>query len=144
MSCRTPPKSKMTARRLVAGATRALGRLGRAGRLTIAGEWHPAALLHALLVQLAALGALVAIARELAHRVVGAGLVPLAVSLGAAADRQERRGDDEQEALPSGHVGHGTMPPTDAGHHDRGKSPETRVAGPAQYAVGALAARGPR
>src|SRR5258705_10839360 len=89
MSHRTPPKSKMTARRLVAGTTRALGGLGRAGRLAIAGERHPAALLHALLVQVAALGALVAIARELAHRVVGAGLVPLAVPPRASAHRQE-------------------------------------------------------
>src|SRR5258705_9173354 len=113
MSSRTPPKSKMTARRLVAGTTRALGGLGRrAGRLAIAGERHPAALLHALLVQLAALGALVAIARELAHRVVGAGLVPLAVPLRAAAKRPEARGRCGQEAKTCWQVGLGGSCPT--------------------------------
>src|SRR5258705_1870557 len=136
MSSRTPPKSKMTARRLVAGTTRALGGLGRrAGRLAIAGERHPAALLHALLVQLAALGALVAIARELAHRVVGAGLVPLAVPLRAAAEPQERRGDDGQEAMPAGHFPHGVKPPTHTGDHHRREAPASPVGGPAPYHV---------
>src|SRR6185295_16168788 len=137
--------SKTTARRLVAGATRTLGGPGVERGRAIARERHPAALLHALLVQVALLGrALVAIAVELGHRVVRARLVPLSIALAAAPDGYERRDDDEHEAIPSGHVGHGTMPPTDAGHHHRGQSPETGVAGPAQHAVGPLAARRPR
>src|SRR5260370_18855005 len=108
MPDRTQPKSKTTARGLVAGPTRIRRRLGRGG--AVAGERHPAALFHALLVEdVVLVGAAVAVALELVHRVVRVRFVPLPIPLGAAADQDTRCDDDEEAPLPD-HGGHDTMP----------------------------------
>src|SRR5678816_4892737 len=113
MSNRTPPKSKMTARGLVAGATSAGRRRLRPLGGPVARERHPALLLHARLVEHAVLlrRARVAIALELFGRVVRGRLVPLPVPLGAAADQNARHDHEEEPPLPD-HGRHGTMPPS--------------------------------
>src|SRR5262245_27244804 len=110
MSHSTPPKSKMTARGLVVAPTSlARRRLRPYVRRLFIRERKPAAILQALLVQNIALRAGVTIALELIHRVGGARLVPLPVMLAAAADQREDSRDD-QEAVPTNHARHGTMP----------------------------------
>src|SRR4026207_910520 len=130
MSPTPPPKSKMTARSLLIFPTDGVGRrLGPGFRGLSARGRQPATLLQALLVQGVALRAHVAVPLELVHRVVDVRLVPLPVALGAAADQRERR-RDHQEAIPSNHERHGTMPPIHAGHHHRRESSQARVAPP--------------
>ena len=79
-----------------------------------------------------------AIALEVGHRVVDAGLVPLLLAAAAAqaARRAPRRGGGRPR-----HVRHDTMPPN-AQHDHRRKPAEARVARRAGGALGAVAPRG--
>src|SRR5262245_1371895 len=104
MSNRTPPKSKRTARTLIAAL---LGRGRRYGLLLVGGERHPAALQEALLVDLSVLLAGRPVTPELRDRILGARLVPLLV--GGAAARGEPGGESDDQRDPSRHGRHDTM-----------------------------------
>src|SRR5688572_24282441 len=103
MSHRTPPKSKTTARTLIA-----VGRAG--GRLLlhlpddVARERNPAALLEAFLVELAVLGACPGVTVELHGAVVAGRLIPLLVRIGRAG--AERQGESESDGKRA-HACHG-------------------------------------
>src|SRR6185295_676128 len=102
MSHRTPPKSKTTARGLVAGATHAGLGLGRVGG-AVAGERNPALLLHARLVEHVVLlrRAIVAVALDLPRRVVPGRLVPLPLPLRTAAHETAGRDHEEETPMPA-------------------------------------------
>src|SRR5262245_8494771 len=117
----TPPKSKMTARGLIAAGTSARGhpgadaRTGVAARclrrevdrlLLVGGERQPPALSQTLLVDLTLLLTRGAIALEVGDRVVDAGLVPLPFGNPAAG---EHASDDEQYHESLDHAAHDSM-----------------------------------
>src|SRR5207249_3928332 len=113
MSQRTPPKSKTTARTLIAAsATSRPGRQRWWRRGLVGREGSPAALLQAVLVELAALLARRAVALELRDGVVGAGLVPLFFSAGTEGPTggENTRGRDEPQESAC-HDAHDTMAP---------------------------------
>src|SRR5215470_3627145 len=115
MSQSTPPKSKMTPRRLVLALS--LSRRGRIGRLRrrrdVSAEGGPSAILHAALVEGLGLlvGAGIAVAVEVGSRVIRVGLVPLLVGRCVGAGGRENKESDGEKRNQSLHERHGTMPP---------------------------------
>src|SRR5215510_13237738 len=106
MSQSTPPKSKMTPRRLVLAL--GLSRRGRIGglhrRADVCAEGDPSAVLHAALVEDLRLrvGAGDAVALEISPGVVGVGLVPLLVGRALRAttgDDEESDGEQRNQCL---------------------------------------------
>src|SRR5262245_5437048 len=111
MSQSTPPKSKMTPRRLVLAL--GLPRRGRIERLRrrpdVSAEGGPSAILHAALVE--GLGLLVragiAVAVEVGRGVVRVGLVPLPLGrcVGAGGrENKESDGEESNQSLDGGRV----------------------------------------
>src|SRR5215510_13217355 len=115
MSQSTPPKSKMTPRRLVLAL--GLSRRGRIGRLhrrpDVSAERDPSAILHAALVEDLGLlvGAGIAVSGEVGRGVVRVGLVPLLLGRCFGAGGCENEESDGEKRNQSLHGGHGTMPP---------------------------------
>src|SRR5437773_2219867 len=114
----TPPKSRTTARRLVASRRSALVGRARFRRprsplhrrrplVRVGGDRDPPASLQTLLVQHLVLGTGRLVALELRDRVVAARLVPLLLRLGGARGQRER--DHREEEHPSCHGAHDTM-----------------------------------
>src|SRR5262252_1990102 len=107
MSQSTPPKSKMTPRRLVLAL--GLSRGGRIGRLrrrpNVSAEGGPSAILHAALVEGLGLlvGAGIAVAVEVGRGVVRVGLVPLLVGRCVGAGGREHEESDGEKRNQSLH-----------------------------------------
>src|SRR4029077_18661644 len=124
MSHSTPPKSKITPRRLIlalGGALVLRGVRSLDGRPDVSAEGDPAAVLHAALVEDLRLlvGARGAVPREVGGGVVLVRLVPLLVRHVVARGGEDQGGNGE-EGNQSRHAGHDIMP---------GKMLDTTIAG---------------